>query len=578
MTMAAARGLTRRSALALGGSALCVLYARAIAGPGQTEISVADYGALPNGSDATPGVRQAIARLPKQGGAILTFPPGAYHFAASTDFAFTLDGIHDLTINGSGAKLVFAGKTHPFFIKDCASPLVRGLSIDWGRPPFSQGEVIAVAADARSADVRIDPEFPVDGSETVQAIATYDRNTRLMAVKGLDAYNVVAEVSLVGTQLLRLSFTRPLPLKPGDTVVLRHQVHAANIFFITDCADVRLEDVTIHAGPGMALLGVNCRNATIERMTIVPPPGSNRLMTTCADGIHLSACSGVVEIRDCSMEGMGDDGVNVHGNYLHVVRRIDAKTAVVAQPGDIPFRPVELPPRGDQFVFVAGRTLGPLGDDQLSGVDSGANAVMHFADDIPASVGAGDLLFDRDNNPKLTVANCRFWGNRARGVLAHRNALIERCQFVHQFEEAILMLESTAGTEGPGVDHSIVRNNEILDSDRAGYPSGAIRLGALIQEPGLPARPSPAMVNHDDLIADNHIVMPGGNAIQAEATEGLTIENNWIERPAGAAIVLSNVRNTVVANNICAPAASVRIDAASEGEVILRGNSGLARP
>ena len=523
------------------------------------------------------GFRQAIARLPKRGGAILTFPPGTYHVTKRDDFAFILDGIGDLTVNGSGAKLVFDGKTHPFFIKNCTSPLVRGLSIDWGRPPFSQGDIIAVAADARSADVRIDPEFPVDGAETVQAIATYDRNTRLMAVKGLDAYNVVAKVSLVGRQLLRLSFTRPLPLKPGDTVVLRHQVHAANVFFITDCADVRLEDVTIHAGPGMALLGVNCRNATIERMTIVPPPGSNRLMTTCADGIHLSACSGVVEIRDCSMEGMGDDGVNVHGNYLHVVRRIDAKTAVVAQPGDIPFRPVELPPCGDHFVFVAGRTLGPLGDDQLSGVDPGANAVMHFADDIPASVGAGDLLFDRDNNPKLTVANCRFWGNRARGVLAHRNALIEHCQFAHQFEEAVLMLESTAGTEGPGSDHTIVRNNEILDSDRACYPSGAIRLGALIQEPGQPARPSPAMVNHDDLIADNHIVMPRSNAIQVEATDGLTIQDNRIEKPASAAIVLSNVRNTIVANNVCAPAAPVRIDVGSDAEVMLRGNTGLTR-
>ncbi len=575
--MAVSRGLTRRSVLGLGGGAACTLYARALAGPGQPEISVADCGALPNGSDATPGVRQAIARLPKQGGAILKFPPGTYHFAKRDDFAFILDGVGGLTIHGSGAKLVFEGGTHPFLIKNCTSPSVRGLSVDWGRPPFSQGDIIAVAAGARSADVRIDPEFPVDGSETVQAISTYDRSTRLMTVKGLDAYNVVDKVALIGTQVLRLSFTRPLPLKPGDTVVLRHQVHAANVFFITDCADVRLEDVTIHAGPGMALLGVNCRNATIERMTIVPPPGSNRLMTTCADGIHLSACSGVVEIRDCSMEGMGDDGVNVHGNYLRIVRRIDAKTAVVAQPGDIPFRPVELPPRGDHFVFVARQTLGPLAEDELANVDPGANAVMHFADDIPASVGAGDLLFDRDNNPKLTVANCRFWGNRARGVLAHRDALIERCQFAHQFEEAVLMLESTAGTEGPGADHTIVRNNEILDSDRARYPSGAIRLGALIQEPGYPARPSPAMVNHDDLIADNHIVTPGSNAIQVEATDGLTIQGNRIEKPAGAAIVLSNVRNTVVANNVCAPAAPVRIDVESDGEVMLHGNTGLTR-
>lgn len=85
------------------------------------------------------------------------------------------------------------------------------------------------------------------------------------------------------------------------------------------------------------------------------------------------------------------------------------------------------------------------------------------------------------------------------------------------------------------------------------------------------------MVNHDDLIADNHIVMPRSNAIQVEATDGLTIQDNRIEKPASAAIVLSNVRNTIVANNVCAPAAPVRIDVGSDAEVMLRGNTGLTR-
>lgn len=226
-------------------------------------------------------------------------------------------------------------------------------------------------------------------------------------------------------------------------------------------------------------------------------------------------------------------------------------------------------------MFASSKTLGPLGEDDLAAADLGNNATLHFAGDIPETVGAGDLLFDRDNSPKLTVANCRFWGNRARGVLAHRSTVIESCQFAHQFEEAILMLESTAGTEGPGADHTAVRNNEIIDSDRAGYQSGAIRLGALIQTPGKPGHPSPAMVNHDVRIAGNHIVRPRGNAILADATDGLTIEDNRIEEPAGAAVVLSNVRHAVVANNVCAPAAPLLIDAASEPEISLRGNSGL---
>jgi hypothetical protein len=187
------------------------------------------------------------------------------------------------------------------------------------------------------------------------------------------------------------------------------------------------------------------------------------------------------------------------------------------------------------------------------------------------------LLSDPDNGAKLTVVNCRFSSNRARGVLAHSNALIERCQFAHQFEEAILLVETTAAMEGPATDHTMVRNNEIVDSERAGYPSGAIRLGALIQPPGQRGDPTPAIVNHDVQIVGNHIVQPGSNAIQADATEGLTIENNRVEKAAGAAVFLSNVRKAVVAGNVCIPPAALRIEGMPDDEVNLRGNSGLVR-
>jgi hypothetical protein len=139
--------------------------------------------------------------------------------------AIDLRGFDGLRIEATGARLVFRGFTQALAVTECCAPGLFGCTIDWERPPFSQGEIVTVSANGRTATVRVDPEFPVDGSEAVSALATYDRESRLMARHGLDAYDVVRSIALVGAQVLRLDFKRSLPLRPGDTVVLRHAVY-----------------------------------------------------------------------------------------------------------------------------------------------------------------------------------------------------------------------------------------------------------------------------------------------------------------------------------------------------------------
>jgi hypothetical protein len=76
------------------------------------------------------------------------------------------DGFEDITIDGFGARLIFAGKTKPFSFNNSRSPCVRGVTIDWDRPAFSQGDVVAVTAAGYVVSVRIDTDFPLDGSES----------------------------------------------------------------------------------------------------------------------------------------------------------------------------------------------------------------------------------------------------------------------------------------------------------------------------------------------------------------------------------------------------------------------------
>ena len=302
--------LPRRRLLACA-SALVTLTAHAHS-RGMKRVSLAELGLQPDSPDAAPYFKLALQRLQPRGG-VLHIPPGTWRFSQTVGPAVAIDGIDDLTIEGDGALLTFQGTAKPFVIHGCKAPAFRGFAIDWVRPPFSQGVVLSVGAGNLSAEIAIDAGFPVDGSETVGALATYERSTGLMARGGLDAYDVVEGVTLVAPQRLRLAFKRLIPLHVGDTVVLRHALYGSNALSFSRCSDLSIQDVTIRTAPGMAVYADHCSNAVIHGLQIAAPPGSPRLMTTTADAVHFDTCTGRIDITGRTFSGMGDDGVNVHG-------------------------------------------------------------------------------------------------------------------------------------------------------------------------------------------------------------------------------------------------------------------------
>jgi len=549
-------------------------------GWGATTISVADYGAVPGVGDAGPGVLAAIAALPKTGGATLMFPKGVYQFSPRTEVAMRLVGIENLTVEGYGAALKFDGQTFPFMVSGCHGLSIRGLTIDWQRPPFSQGEVVGVAPDKMTIDVRIDPQFPVNGTEPVDAIATHERATGLMTIGGIDAIGKVKQVSLIGPQILRLVLRQPFPFRLGNVVVLRHQVHGVNAIRLTNCGGVAVTDVNIYAAPGMALLIAGCRGITVDRFRVEPTPGSTRLMSTCADGMHFAGCRGTIDIRDCALKGMGDDGINVHGELLTVMDHPDARTLVLDTPGHRTITSHELPPEGEHFGIIDDQSLHSFGEHAIAGAGPGRNEKLTFAKDLPAAIRPGDLLYDADEAPRVTISRCRFLGNRARGILAHRNIVIEKCQFANQSHQAVLIPTNANEPEGPTVRNVTIANNEFRGTGRLGLPHGAICVISRPRREKDQPQPNvePEPINSDVRIVGNTIIDSGASAIEVGETHDLTIASNRIKRREGPAIVLHNVRAAQVTENTCDPPAPIVIKNTPQEQVTFSKNAGLIFP
>ena len=535
----------------------------------QARISVSDLGVFDGIADARSGLQEAIKRLPRNGGT-LYFPPGTYAFAESSEPAIPLRGYDNVTIEGGGCRLLFNKIAFPIVLDACRGVRLSGFVIDWERPPFSQGEITNVSADGTWSDVEADNGFPVDGSESFNALTTYDRDLGQIAKGGVDTYRVIKSVKSFGGRRLRLAFNRSLPLHAGDTVVLRDNVPGyAHAIVMRDCSDIVVRDVGVYASCAMALAAERCENLSISGFEVRPTPGSSRLLSTNADAIHCVDGRGKFEIRDLLLMGMGDDGINVNTGFLKISGLVDERSVAIGNPGGRLITPSELARSGDRLMISRAQSLQPLGEMVVVGSEAGKSPVLHFSNDIPKDVGPGDLLCDASRLPALTVSHCRFPGNRARGVLAHSSAVVQNCTFAHQSEQAIVCVPSVFWMECGSATNITIRDNVFHDTMRL-RRSGQSAI-TIDTEPPLRDNISARNIS----IEENEFVDLGGSAITANAVADLRIIKNRIAGSANPTISLEEVQRVVVRQNSCDPERHVAVSRNSRDEVSLDGNTGL---
>ena len=457
-----------------------------------------DFGITPNGNDAAPGLQRVCAALSAAGGGHLIFAPGDYVILATSGVAVSLSQLKNVTIDGNGAFFKFRGLCRPFYFRECSNVCIQNLTIDWVRPPFSQGDVVNLANGGKSIEVLLDAITPLDGWDRVQAIGGYERDSGLLSRTRIDAYGVVSSIKPLDQHRVVLNCQHPLEISPGQTLALRHYVYDAHALSFHKCQNIVINNVTVHTAPGMAFVMGLCKNVSITNCKVVPKPSSGRFMSTTADAVHLSDCCGQLTIVGCVFASMGDDGVNVHKTYWKIVELSDRKTLVATKRGNAQFDIDETPQPEDTFYFVSRATLEQSSAEKLSSATllTPIQEKLTFSNVIPGNISVGDYII-RANSDSLRIKQCQFTANRARGVLAHNNAVISQCEFRDQSMQAIVLSPDLYWQEGPAVTNVTIAENIIDGVNRWGNGQAAILIDALITDSNGNLKTSPGHPNHD---------------------------------------------------------------------------------
>ena len=536
-------------------------------GPEEIEIDICAEGYQPDrGSDAVPAVRQALEKAlqisEKGHPARLVFPKGRYDFFAeksdnreyfeSNTFLrdtrvcpIVIEGMADLVLDGRGSEFVFHGPMQPITIDRCRNIVLKDFSVDWEIPLTAQAQVAAVSDDY--IDIRIAEESPyviregkiVFRGENWESgwwgTIEFEKDSHLIPLQSGDGCLGHGwrdhRAEELEPRLVRLH--RSFGRKPatGNYLVMRHNArHHAGMFFFHS-KDIVLEEIDVFHTGGLGLLGQYTQNLRFERVRVVPNARKNRYLSGHDDGIHISNCRGLVEIRDCIFGGLMDDPINIHGTSVRIIDRPAADRLVCRfmhgmSVGQLWGRP------GEKVGFLRASSLKTIGFGTIKSWKplNVTDFEISFEDPVPGGIADGDALENLTWAPEVRISRCTFDSCRARGVLLStpRRSIIEDSLFRSSGAAILIAGDANQWYESGAVADLVIRNN-IFESPCLSS-SYQFCEGIISIFPEMPQKDPDAPFHGNIRIEGNVFHAFDYPVLYALSTDGLSFIDNTIRR------------------------------------------------
>jgi len=539
-------------------AAMIVAAAFARAGSqGRRVFNVSDFGAVANSvTDSGPAIREAIAAAIACGQpADVVFGDGSYRVGSTKvnawwpKSAIVVMGAKDLVLRGSGKTTIVV--TDPLsagvVLRDSEKVAAERLTIDYDPVPQITTKIVSMDPDHTSIEVE---QLPSDPDMMTLAdplfldpkmhlfMLTYDDGKPGEMVWGWEPVSLVEGIQTAPKRWKlevpsRLDYVRRdaisvAGLRVGDKILASTFTNGGAAFSMLANKSAEARQITIHASPGLAFFPNRNDSVSILRCVIEIKPGSHRVLSSDADGIHARGNRHIV-IEDSSISGTGDDAMNLHSDGIVPTQRV-SETSFVFRGGTYSIR------AGDTLELVRPTTSLVIGKYLVKSVDSSHKDGWHvdFADALPDVDIAKDFFCNlSEANNDFVVRNNVFGTHRGRDLLVQAyHGAIEHNRFVNRRT----ILKPRAVSSDPGFDQAMARlcGLSIQMAFEGNFPGGPITEGVTVRDNTFSGYELPS------------------TAIYIEAmhsAKDITIEQNTFKNRNSSAIAARYVTNLVIKNN-----------------------------
>jgi hypothetical protein len=519
-------------------------------------LGIASTNLIPNQPmlDAGPLWTRAIQYAKANGVREVTVDPGAYYFLSLqfSDRHVSLAQTNNLTIDFQGSDLFLARSQHiGLALSQCTNTVLQNFTIDFLELPFTQLRVLSANAAQRTVEFEVLPGWfhpsafnvpknPSGLEEAVYAFIFRDGSpapglTRMKLQRPFvgSSFTIVNENVPWGTAEVLAR------IQPGDTAVLTAR-GAGPPVFADKCDGLTLRNIKVFSSGVVGLSVSNSQRTLIERVYVMPKPGTDRLISTNADGITVSQPGDGTTIRLCRAIRTLDDGFSPHSLvYGTVQSRVNSRRLQIQRQHTIGFPngvPVTFQARDGQVLgsaIVVSQTPAPTQAPTFQ-----QTVVVDFDRDLPElPVGAVFYSSDpsqRGSNTMLersTVQNQVF----ARGITLWglMNSTIRGNYVLNSHMAAILGTHRLMSEDwmSPPLENVTLVNNVIDGAITYGW--GVLAKMAAIELLGQQSNSQPMLVSpHKNIqLSNNFIAESARSAIRIENVTGGAATNNVLLNP-----------------------------------------------
>jgi len=411
--------------------------------------------------------------------------PGAYYFLtlrnASTHVL--LNAAANLTIDWQNSDLLFrSSNVAAVQCNNCSGVTMQNFTLDYQQLPFTQVTVTSVDANAQTLNFAAIPGFqsPSDFNTNRAADASdaiwmfiFRNGVPIQQVGRLGAKRPVTG-NTIAISDVNDPWARPAQLaaiQAGDTVVFTDRSGPPTLNFVGGQNNA-IRNASIYSAGQIGVYFGRTNGATVDHVQVIPKPGTSRLISTNADGIHTSFALGANVFTNNMVRRTCDDALAISAAWLASVNTVSGNSVTLARNFSSPFAPgaavsfinpdtdevigtatiVTETPSFDQQKFTDGETVTLTLDRSIAGLK--ANFGMTDAD--PKKMGSGSVI--AYNTVQDGVFARGVWLAGVQNVSVHDN-YIQRTS-----SNGIFIQQLSANNTDAGPVSGISIRNNLVDS------------------------------------------------------------------------------------------------------------------
>jgi uncharacterized protein (TIGR03437 family) len=332
-------------------------------------------------------------------------------------------------------------------------------------------------------------------------------------------------------------------IEPGDTLVVELRAGVGSIF-ADATTGLTVQDVSIYASGFIGVLTHLSSATTVDHVQVIPRPGTGRLISTNADGIHLGKAGANNVITNNTIKRTCDDAIAMDGQWYAIVAAGTSSTSTDTV--QVTRNNTGILETGQFYDFIDIDTALILGTATITAENPSISAQTGAAGEAitltisPALAGLQPNFGVTPNDPNLRGSGTVISGNLAQEITFGRGIYPAGVANVSIHDNM------TEATNRSGI---VVEQDEgLIYNYKTGPSSGIAILNNIVDKAlgyGIPSANAVTDAAGINVVAyDEHFAW-----LNTQSLTGITIENNFVTNGIRTGIRVENVNGGQVSGN-----------------------------